>query len=230
MKKNPLISGMILVSFLFLSPALFAQGYYRYSPGIERDYYDLNLTQKQVEAIEKLELELEKQLSPLMTQLRTKYFALDDLETMRNPDTNRIKEVWTEIDQLEAEIREKEMLHEEKIHKLLTPEQKAILESYYAYEANAFGRGGFGRGYYGRGFRGYRGRNYGYGRYSPNIGRGRYYFGRAGGRLGGGFYGYGRGLSSPYYSRFRYGRGPCGAGLGRWYRSRYGRGRWIWDE
>jgi len=243
MKKIALISGMVFISFLFISQGLLAQRYYRGGPGIEDDYYDLNLTREQTEKIDKLEFELEKELSPLISKLRSNYMDLDKLEAQGSYDPAKIKKIWDMIDKLEDDIGNKEISHEKKIRDLLTPEQRITFDSYYGYGLNHYGRGGFGRGYFGRGFRGSRGGNYGYG-----AGMERNYLGRGTGRLGRSYYGYGRGivrgsgmnrgyfglgtgrLSSPvnyrYYSRFRYGRGPCGAGLGKWYRWDYGRGRW----
>ena len=243
MKKTALISGMIFVSFLFISHGLYAQRYYRYGPGIQDDYYDLNLTQEQMEKIEILELDFEKKLSPLVAKLRSNYVVLDELETQRNPDPTRINNAWRVIYQLEDDIRNKEILHEKKIRDLLTEDQKAIFDSYYEYSLNPYGRGGLGRGYFGPGFRGFRGGNYGYGGYGYGARIGRYYFGRGAGRLGRDYYGYRRAVSRGYsmnrgnvgrgvgrgagqlgYGRgrffqgVRYGRGPCGAGLGRWYR------------
>ncbi len=242
MKKIALISCMVFISFLFISQGLLAQRYYRGDPGIEDDYYDLNLTRQQMEKIDKLELELERELSPLISKLRSNYMELDELETQGSYDPTKIKKIWDMINKLEDDIGNKEISHEKKIRDLLTQEQRIIFDSYYGYGLNHSGRGAFGRGYFGRGFRGSRGGNYGYG-----AGMGRNYLGR-GGRLGRSYYGYVRGivrgsgmnrgylglgtgrLSSPgnyrYYSRFRYGRGPCGAGLGKWYRWDYGRGRW----
>jgi Spy/CpxP family protein refolding chaperone len=252
MKKIALISGMVFISFLFTSQGLLAQRYYRSGPGIEDDYYDLSLTREQMEKIDKLELELEKELSPLYSKLRSNYMELDELEAQRSSDLTEIKKIWDVIYKLEDDIRNKEILHEKKIGDLLTKDQKAVFDSHYAYGMNPYGRGGFGRGYFGRGFRRFDGSNYGYGRYSYGVGIGRSYLGRGACWLGCGYYGYGRGISRDlgmnrgnfglcagrlpgpnnyrYYPRFRYGRGPCGAGLGKWYRWDYGRGRWNWNE
>ena len=249
MKRTALISGIFLILFLFISQGLHAQRFYRYGPAIEDDYYDLNLTREQMEKIEILELDLEKELSPLVAKLRSNYVVLDELEAQRNPDPKKINNVWDVIYRLEDDIQNKEILHEKRIRDLLTEEQKAIFDSYYAYGTNPYGRGGFGRGYFGPGFRGFRAGNYGYGGYGYGAGIGRNYLGRGAGRLGRGYYGYGRGIARGYgmsrgnfglgvgrsvgqlgYGRFsrgiRYGRGPCGAGLGRWYRTGYSRGRW----
>ena len=171
MKKTALISGIFLILFLFISQGLHAQRFYRYGPAIEDDYYDLNLTREQMEKIEILELDLEKELSSLVAKLRSNYVVLDELEAQRNPDPKKINNVWDVIYRLEDDIQNKEILHEKKIRDLLTEEQKAIFDSYYAYGTNPYGRGGFGRGYFGPGFRGFRAGNYGYGGSSESINR-----------------------------------------------------------
>jgi len=190
MKKTALISGMVFVSFLFISHDLYAQRFCRYGTAIEDDYYDLNLTREQMEKIDTLELELEKELSPLIAKLRSNYMVLEELEAQRSPDPKRINNVWDVVYRLEDDIRNKEILHEKKIRDLLTEDQKAVFDSYYAYGANPYGIGGFGRGYFGSGFRGFRSGNYGYGRYIYGAGMGRNYLGRGAGRLGRGYYGY----------------------------------------
>jgi len=252
MKKMTLITGLVFVSFLFITQGLYAQRIYRNDPGIEEDLYDLNLTQEQMEAIDKLELELEKELSPLISKLRSNYGVIDELEAQRVPDPTKMNNVWDVIYRLEDDIQNIEISHEKKIRDLLTEDQRAIFDSYYGYGQNPYDRGGFGRGYSGRGIRGFRGGNYGYGRNRYGAGRGRNYLGRGANRLGRGYYGYGKGLSRGYsmnrgnfrpgagrlsgpnnyryYPRFRQGRGPCGAGLGKWYRWDYGRGRWKWND
>jgi len=252
MKKRALIFGMVFISFLFISQGLYAQRYYRNGPGTEDDYYDLNLTREQMDKIYKLELELEKELSPLISKLRSNYMELDELEVQRNPDLTKIEKIWDIIYKLENDIRNKEILHEKKIGNLLTEDQKALLDSYYADDMNFYGRDSFGRGNFRRGFGRFSGGNYGYGRYGYGARMGINYLGRGSGRLGRGYYAYGRGISRGYgmnrgnlklgagrlsgfnncryYPRFRYGREPCGAGLGKWYRRGYGRGRWNWNE
>ena len=225
MKKMALISGMVFVSFLFISQGLYAQRFYR---------DDLNLTREQMEKIDILELELEKALSPLISKLRSNYVVLDELEAQRSPDPTKINNVWDVIYRLEDDIRNKEILHEKKIRNLLTEDQRAVFDSYYAYGTDTYGRGGFGYG------------GYGYG-----AGMGRNYSGRGAGRLARGYYGYGRGIARGYnrnmgffgrgvgqsaygngrlFRGVRYGRGPCGAGLGRWYRGNYNRVGWNWKK
>ncbi len=252
MKKIVHIFGMVFVSFFFISHGLYAQRVYKDDPGIEDDYYDLNLTQEQMEKIDKLELELEKELSPLISKLRSNYMELDELEALRGSDPAKINKIWDVLYKLEEDIHNREISHEKEIRNLLTEDQKVIFNSYYDYALNPYASGDFGQGYYGRGFMGFRGGNHGYGRYGYGAGMGRNYLGRGAGRVGRGYYGYGRGvsrgygmnrgnfglgggrLSGPnnyrYYPRFRYGRGPCGARLAKWYRMGYGRGRWNWND
>ena len=239
MKKTVIISGLIFISILFISQGLFAQRYLRGGPGIESDYCPLNLTQEQIEKIDKLELELEKELSPLFSKLRSVYVELEELEAQRSPDMTKMEEMWDVMYKLEFNIRNKEILHEKTIRELLTQDQIALIDSYSAYDRGFYGRGGYGRGNFGSG----------YGRYSAGVGQN--YMGRGAGRLGRGYYGYGnvgtRGFSrntgylgrgtgrlgygtNPNLRGVRYGRGPCGAGLGRWYRMGYGIGRWNWDR
>ena len=239
MKKTVIISFAIIISFLFLSQQLIAQRYYRDNPRIYNDPYDLNLTQEQLAKMDKLEIELEKSLSPLFSKLRTNYLKLDELELQRSPDYPKIEKVWEEIYAFEEEIEKKEIAHEENIRGLLTEGQRAVFDSYYGYGMET-GRGyysrgqGIGQGYgrgggYGAGGRNYLGRGRGLG--TLGKGYGRNYSGR-----GQGYYGRGQGIARSagrfnrgnyrYDSRVRYGRGPCGAGLGKWYTQGYGRGRW----
>jgi hypothetical protein len=236
MKKTALISGIIFVSILFISQGLYAQRFYRYGPTIEDDFYELNLTKEQMEKIEKLEIELEKEMLPLISKLRSQYVVLAELEAQSETDPIQIEKILDVICELEGDIQNREILHEKKIRNLLTEDQKAIFDSYYAYGTNPYGRGGFGRGL--------RGGIHGYGYYGYGAG-----MGRGVGRLGRGYYGYGRGIARGYgmnrgnfgrgvgrgigqlgYGRYfrgaRYGRGPCGAGLGRWYRWNFYRGGW----
>ena len=242
MKKIALISGMVVVLLFFFSNGLYAQRVSRDDPGIEEDYYGLNLTQEQKEKIDKLELELEKELSPLISRLRSSYAELDELEAQRSPDPAKIAKIWDVIYELEEDIRNRDLSYEDKVRDLLTNDQKVVFDSYYGYDPVPYDRG-----YVGRSYRGLRGGNYAYGRSGYNAGMGRNYLGRGTARMGRGYYSYGRGvsrssamirgnfrlgagrMSGPYdyrvNPRYRYGRGPCGAGLGRWSRTGYGRRR-----
>jgi len=237
MKKRAFISGVALVAFLFISQGLQAQRTYGYCPAMEDVLYELNLTEKQLEEIGKLEIGLEKELLPLISKLRSQYGMLDELETRRNPDLGKINAVWDAIYKLEEDIRNKEILHENKIRELLNEEQRAVLDSHFAYSSVPYGRGGLGRGYFGSGFQRFRGGDFRYAGYGFGSGVGRNGLRRGAGRLGRAYYGgrgnigraydgrigyigRGAGLSGyGYYLRgARFGLGPCGAGLGRLYR------------
>jgi len=252
MKRIALVSGMVFVSFLIISHDLHAQRPYRSDPGIDNDYYDLNLTREQLEKIDQLELKLEKDLSPLFSKLRANYMELDELETQIRPDQTKIENIWDRIYRLEDDILDKEILHERKIRGLLTIDQRAVFDSYYTDGMDTYGRNEIDRGYFRRESRRVDGDYYGSRRNSYRVGIGRSYMGRGAGGLGRGYYGYGRGnsrgygmnrgysrltagrLSRPGYYRYnprvRYGRGPCGGGSGKWDRRDYGRGRRNWKD
>ena len=225
MRNNALVITIGLIFIISVSPALLAQ----------RNYYDLRLTENQIKKIEELELNLEKEISPLISKLRINNLKLRQLFDRVNPDEKKIETITNEIDKIESSIMEKERSYDEKIRNLLTEEQKAIYDSYfrdYGYVGVPYGRragqsdmAGYGRGYYGRGI--VRGNARGY--YGQGIGRGnaRGYYGQGLGRLGRtNLRGYGIG----FYGRTRLGRGPCGLGLGRSAWRNYGlrRGRWDW--
>ena len=236
MKKMFIVLSLALLSVLFIYNSSFAQTYNR-NARMDGYLYGLELTDKQIQEINRLEIQLEKELMPFDSELRNLSIKLDELEMQRNPDINEIDKVMEKIYRVEDKIIEKENAFNEKIRSLLTSEQKALLDSVDAYGGygaylglglGRFGcglgpyrfRGGFGwdygrggRGYYGRGY-GYGrglGRGYGYGREEYGYGRGsRGYYGRG--------YGYGRGIGRGY----GYGRGDYGYGRGG--RGYYGRG------
>lgn len=234
MKKGIVIPFIVFILFAFVGQGLSAQRYLARGAGAGGDYCVLNLTEEQIKKIDRLELDLYKELSPLFSKLRSVFIELDELETQASPDQKRIEAVWERICQLEDDIRNRELQHEKKISDLLTEEQKTLIESFYSY-----GRGGLGRGNFGRG----------YGRYNYGAWIGQNYLGQDSGELARGYYGYGRGIrggygrmgvylgqgavwrgygQNPPFLGVRYGRGPCGAGLGRGYLMGVGRGRWIW--
>jgi hypothetical protein len=241
-RKNILVIAIGLIFIISISQVLLAQRYFRDNSFRQRDYdyYDLKLTESQRIKIDELELNLEKEISPLVSELRVKELELQQLYNRTNPDEQKIETKINEMIKIEDAIAEKEISYNEKVGNLLTKEQKAIIDSYYrdfGYGRGFYGRGAvrFGQADYGRGFyrqgmgRGYYGQRQGQGRlgWSDLRGYGRGYYGqRQGqGRLGwSDLRGYGRG----YYGGMRLGRGPRGRGLGRliWRNYGYGRGWW----
>jgi hypothetical protein len=249
LKKSVFLSVIVLFFFIISSQALWAQRIYRDTPRSVDDPYLLDLTTEQMEKIDKLELEHERKLAPLFNKLRTSYLELDELEMQRNPDQKAIDKKWDSILKMEADIEAREAAHEDQIRKILTPEQRALLdsESYFPGEPpylenraglayNGRGAMGYGRGL-GRGYSGYgRGLGRAYGGYGRGLGRAYDGYGRG---LGRAYSGYGRSTGRAYtgtgrgytgylgnrstlgyrgYGVLRLGRGPCGAGLGRYYR------------
>jgi len=215
MRKNILIIAIGLIFIMSISQVLLAQGYYRDNLYRQRDfdYYDLKLTESQLKKIDELELNLEKEISPLLSKLRVKELEYRQLYYRANPDEQKIEAKINEMTKIEDAIMEKEKSYDEGIRNLLTKEQKATLDSYY-------GNSRYGRGLYGQGL----GRGYGRGYYGQGQGRGygRGYYGQGQGRLGwSNLRGYGRG----YNDGMRLGRCPFGRGLGRYLLRNYGYGR-----
>ena len=239
MRKNILVIALGIIFIISISQVVLAQRYYRDNPYQQRDYdyYDLKLTETQRIEIEELELNLEKEISPLLSELRVKDLELQQLYNRANPDEQKIETKINEIVKIENAIAEKESSYIEKIRNLLTKEQKGIIDSYsrdFGYGRDFYGRGAgrFGQANYGRGFygQGYYGRGQGRLGRSDLRGYGRGYYGR-------GYYGRGQGrlgrsdlrdYSRGYYGNIRLGRGPCGRGLGRLIWRDYGDRRGWW--
>jgi hypothetical protein len=243
MKKRTIFSLMILFSLFLFAEGLFAQGYALRDSIFLQEEFRLNLTQEQMKKIDALELELEKELDVLFSKLRSSWMRLEELEAQRNPESSELKKIWDTIYELENEAQDKEIWYQDEVKKVLTPEQRALLDPYEAVGWNLYGRGPIGGKNPVPGW----GRYGGYTGYGPVMGRMRW--GQRMNVLGAGYYGYGygrgqgigyglnRGYSglaagrpdagyTPYSGYYRYGRGPCGMGLGRWYRWGYGRGLW----
>ena len=109
MKKIALIAGLAVVLLFFFANGLYAQRISGDDPGIEEDYYGLNLTQEQKEKIDKLELELEKELAPLISRLRSSYAELYELEGLISPYPINLAIIWVVIYELEDYIRTREI-------------------------------------------------------------------------------------------------------------------------
>ncbi|MBD3414191.1 MAG: hypothetical protein GF421_07170 [Candidatus Aminicenantes bacterium] len=230
MKKTFIISLCVILFVAFTSLYVSAQPYYRNAP--QRDgLYELNLSDQQIEKIQKLDMQLEKEITPMLSEMRSLFIKLDEYKIQREPDPQKIDELFDKIDQIEDSIRQKESQFYDNVRDLLTDEQKALFDSYYVFDDN-IPRLGYGR--YGCGWGPMRLRR-GWGLNSIRPGRG----------LGRGYYGYGRnqGLrtwrnrywrprDSRYDSRRGYGRGGrMGRGrgwFGRYYHSNLYRKRFIW--
>ncbi|MFW6124177.1 MAG: Spy/CpxP family protein refolding chaperone [Acidobacteriota bacterium] len=211
MKKMFLISSLIMLSILVIYNLSFAQRYYR-NARMDECLYRLDLTDKQIQEINRLEIQLEKELVPFISELRELEIKLDELEMQRSPDLEEIDKVMTEIYNVEDQIIEKENQYHEKIRNLLNDEQKSKLDSIYGYRTYLrprFGRFGLGLGYYC--FRG----EYGWGAERGTRG----YYGR--------YYRSGR-YYNRYNQRFGYGRGPGIVSSRRFYNQRFNRGRFRW--
>jgi len=199
--------------------------------------YDyLNLTPEQRTRIQDLELQYDKELTPLYNQYRTKNMELDNLYNQPTYDETAITNKLNELHKIEMEIVRKETELDSKIRNVLTDSQRALYDSYQGnaqypvpqYPAAPYGSARLGLGPCGMGYgilNGGRGMGRGMGRRMQALGRG---MGMGIGRGMGralpyqgtyypGNYGY---YGTNIYGGARLGRGPCGLGLGRYYNFR----------
>jgi Spy/CpxP family protein refolding chaperone len=231
MKKNIIIFG-VLITFMLIAAL----------PGQALQYWQqdmwpnsgMNLTSEQIQKIQELTLEFQKDILPMENELENLYMQVES-QSYSSTGQAKLDAVYQRIDNLELALEKKYMEHDNKIRSLLTDEQKVLFDQWgglgyglgslgmgmapglgmqrgYAGYGQGLGRSylGYGRGL-GRGYAGY-GRGYaGYGRGYAGLGRGYAGYGR-------GYAGYGRGLARGYMGYGRgyanYGRGYMGYGRG----------------
>jgi len=196
MKKTRIIFSMTLGFLLiFALPGLAQQDWWtgRWS------FSGLNLTSEQMEKIQDLRIEFQKEILPLRTKLQTHFMEMRNMYYRGGGQAGTYAK-QSEIDQLNEELEKKYMDYQARVRDLLTDKQKEIFDR----------SGGLGLGY---GPGAWMGSGMGFGQ---GLGRG---FGRGFGR------GWGRGWNrNPVWSR-GYGRGWSQSwGRGRGWRPGWGLG------
>ncbi len=192
MKKSSTI--FIVAVVLLMASALPSLAQARRPLGM-RPAYGLNLTEEQMERIEEMRLQFEKEILPLETELQTHYSELR-LMYAKNQEQAKIDGKLFQIDKMEIELERRFEAHQMNIRNLLTDEQKMLFD-----QEGGFGMGlgmDYGGGYgrspgMGRGYGQYYGRGYGRG---PGMGRGYIQGNRRGYAQG-----YGRGFRCPWFWR-----------------------------
>ncbi len=137
--------SILSFAFLFLLTSFcFSQSRARFTrPGV------VDLTEEQLIKIQELRLAFQEELLPLRSQLQTGYLGLDLMEA-KAEDQKKIDAKIAELTELEMELENRFLAHDQKIRELLTDEQKVLFDRW----------GGLGMGY-GPGWGG--GRGYGRG-------------------------------------------------------------------
>lgn len=244
MKKNIIIFG-VFITFMLIAAL----------PGQALQYWQqdmwpnagMNLTSEQIQKIQELTLEFQKDILPMENELENLYMQVES-QPYTSTGQAKLDAVYQRIDNLELALEKKYMEHDNKIRSLLTDEQKVLFDQWggLGYGLGSMGMGmapglGLQRGYagYGRGlgraYMGYGrglGRGYfGYGRGYAGYGRGYAGLGRGYTSLGRGYTGLGRGYTGLGRNYAGYGRGfvpAWGRGMGRGWGRGFGMGRGYW--
>ena len=192
------VLSLFLIFCITTLPGI-AQRYWSVGEG----YYGLDLTDEQLNKIQDLRLEYQKEVLTISSKLRMLYMEWDTME-MKGEERTKIEALFKDLEKLELDMERMYVEHQKQIRSLLTEKQKVLFDEFGGLGLGpAMGMGmGFARGYRGR--------------MAPGYGRG-----MAAGRG----YGRGRGLVSPRgYPGDRYwGRGTGYAGRGTGY---FGRPGW----
>ncbi|MBN2245039.1 MAG: hypothetical protein JW755_04255 [Candidatus Aminicenantes bacterium] len=171
MKKNQIFVSFVLMFFLITTLPAWAQA--DIESGV-MPYYGLNLTQDQIDKIQQLRLDFQKEILELRTQLQGRYLELRNLYYKGEPQ-EKIDNSIAQIEKMSLELEQKYLNHRDQIRGILSDEQKLMFDRWGGLGLGATRMGGgFGLGYgygYGPGFGG--GFNRGWGRgFRPGWGGG----------------------------------------------------------
>ncbi len=139
MKKAALYLGLIS---LLLTGLLAAQP----GPPHHRMAAMLGLTQEQQTQVQKLRLDLQKELIPLRSEIRKLRGELKLVMTADNFDQGQMEKLVNKMSDLRAQIQKKRMLHHRAVRSLLTDEQKQKFDLHFLSRAGFKGRQGMGPG------------------------------------------------------------------------------------
>jgi len=90
---------------------------------------DLNLSKEQEKKLQSLELNFEKEITKLSSEIRIKQLELRELWSADTPDESKINTKIEEIGKLQTEIEKKRTSHLLEVKKVLTEEQWLKLRS-----------------------------------------------------------------------------------------------------
>ena len=123
---------VLVVLFVAAASVVMARPYMGAGKGMERDgrasaFQKMNLTEDQTEKINALRESLQKETTPLRTDLVKKSTEMKLLWMADEPDADKIKALQKEILDLRGNMAEKFTDYRLAVHKILTPEQRAQL-------------------------------------------------------------------------------------------------------
>lgn len=136
-------------------------------------YYGLNLTQDQINKIQEMRLDFQKEILELRIKLQGRYLELNNMYN-NGESQEKIDNIIAQIENMSLELEQKYFDHRNQIRGILTDEQKVMFDRWGGLGFGLGRMGGMGLGLgYGPGFG--RGFNRGWGRglgYRPGWGRG----------------------------------------------------------
>ncbi len=110
----------------------------------------LDLNDEQKSQIEKIHLDMQKELLPTLNELREKNAKLNTLIS-ENESELKINQLIDEISKLQATVRKGRISNHFKVRELLTDEQKVKFDTFSGNRLNGMGRHSGSMGRYGRG-------------------------------------------------------------------------------
>ena len=124
-RKFTIVTAILIC--IAMGTLIYAQG--RYLVPVKGGRLGLpDLTEEQQEKIQSLNLDLQKELIPIRSQLELKNVELKALLIVDNPDEKAINSKIDEIGKLETEIQKATVKNNLAIRALLTPEQRIIFD------------------------------------------------------------------------------------------------------
>lgn len=127
MKKNTIVTTLIIMSFMFAMSA-FAQPFRSRDGGqmmLGASHFSpcINLSQAQLTSMNSLQTALLKETIPLRSDITAKKLEMQRQLLEAAPDEKKAMQLQKEISVLKAQMSEKSLSYQFKARKLLTPEQ-----------------------------------------------------------------------------------------------------------
>jgi zinc resistance-associated protein len=133
MKKNILISMVVVLTLVLLTSAAFAGPGWGRGQGYSHQYgcpLVSSLTPEQTSRIQTIQQENFQEISPLREQLYAKRTELRNLWVTQNPDQAKIAALQKEMLDIRAQLQEKSNNARLEVRQVLTPEQQAQIGIY----------------------------------------------------------------------------------------------------
>ena len=154
MKRIIVMMAMVALMIFGNAPEMLAQGRGKFNrmQSAEHGEHDrnrgerlvrhLDLSEAQQASIEKLRLDMQKQLLPMRNVMGEKKARLQTLQTAENPDKNEIEQLIREMGELRTEMKLVKNDHRMKVRAELTEEQRIKMDAMKGQHGHKHGKGG----------------------------------------------------------------------------------------